>query len=566
MANYCINSGNKAKNGEIYTEINGLNLHSKYNPSLEAKRFVSEKYKPEAYTIIFGYGDGYIIKEFMKIKNDEMLLVYDPIMNNIDETLISEETIFVKNISDFNKKMRQTTNVTDSINVICSINYNKIATKEYKEMLEEIKKNIKILDIDENTINLTTEYWQKNYIKNIENVLNDSSLKALEKKYELPTVVISGGPSLNKHLSLLKEYQDKVLMIAAGSTIKTLMKNNIEPDYVISIDGSPINYTHFKEYIFKNTKYVYLMSSYPDIRRHFKSVAYYAFSSTSSSSSYNHFLNLFEEKPVILDGGGSVAHYALSMANYITTGPICLIGQDLAFTNFQTHADFNSQKQIFNEQELLKNGAFYIDGYNEDKVLTNNSFNSMKLTFERMLKTSEFKNKEIFNCTEGGANIEGTSKIDFKTFLKKNAIKQKKQILFSVNEKNVTHSSVIESFKKEIKEIEKVRKKSIENIELISLNKSKMYFSDKVLNKMNSNDIFIEKILNKSSLGISLEKVNMYVLKYFKEKKDESAEEKYMRIKNKNIILYREINNVVNEGKIILSNVIESLEKGYLNE
>lgn len=546
-----------AKNGEETLSVDGLYLHSKYNPSTEAKRIVTEKFEPEAFTIVFGYGKGYIVNELLeKLSPDQKLLVYEPILN-IDNTF---ELNIVKNLESFKKQFSNLIAITDKINIICSINYEKIAPIEYKNMLQEIKNGLKILEINENTINLATEYWQINYIENLKYVRKDLSIKVLKNNYTCPVVVVSGGPSLTKQLNLLKKIRNKVILISAGSTIKTLMAENIEPDYIISIDGAPINYEHFKDYHFKSAKFVYLMSSYPKIREHFETDCFYAISHTESRLE-EHFYSIFKEKPQQLLGGGSVAHYALSLAAYISSGPIALIGQDLAYTDSKTHADNNIQSKTIHEEALLENGAFYVDGFYENKVLTNYIFYSMKETFEQLIMNEAFDHHKVYNCTEGGVNINGIKNLSFRQFVTTYASKNRNDEIVSLKHKEISLGELIEHIEQEIKVIKKISNKLIENISLVNANKSNEYFSNSILGKLDLNDEFVDKELKKTSLGISIDAVNVYILKYFKEEKNETSQQKYSRVKKQSLELYEKLKVMVEKGDLILKDFIAKLKE-----
>ncbi|WP_257397354.1 6-hydroxymethylpterin diphosphokinase MptE-like protein [Campylobacter lari] len=49
-------------------------------------------------------------------------------------------------------------------------------------------------------------------------------------------IVVCAGPSLNKQLELLKANQDDYVIFSLDATYKTLLKNNIYPDFVFSMD------------------------------------------------------------------------------------------------------------------------------------------------------------------------------------------------------------------------------------------------------------------------------------------------------------------------------------------
>lgn len=70
-----------SKSGEPTLKINNYLLHSKYNPKKEAKLFVEKQYKVGSILILFGYGCGYILEEFIKQSSDEKIIVIDPYLS-----------------------------------------------------------------------------------------------------------------------------------------------------------------------------------------------------------------------------------------------------------------------------------------------------------------------------------------------------------------------------------------------------------------------------------------------------------------------------------------------------
>lgn len=239
-----------------------------------------------------------------------------------------------------------------------------------------------------------------------------------KKSVSKPIVIASGGPSLAKQLQLLKETRESVLLIAAGSTINSLLKQNIYPDYVVSIDGTEINREHYSQLKLAKTKLVYCFTNHHEIRNEFSGSGYLFLleSEKQLNRIIKNELNMSVEFP-ILKGGGTVAHFSLSFARYISDGPIALIGQDLAFTNNKSHEENNKGYKEINLEKLPENYSF-VEDYYGGKVLTNSLFLGMKQDFEKLVELLP-NPKSIYNCTEGGVLISDMCNIPFKTYLEK---------------------------------------------------------------------------------------------------------------------------------------------------
>ena len=554
-----------SKIGVDTLKINGYLMHSSYNPIREAEQFVKKNYKPEHAHILFGYGLGYIVEEFIKIMNEnDKLIIIEPLL----EVNINHENVItfskINNIEEIKQPLYDSIKMTDKIHIICSPNYDKVFPEIYKEFLKLLKDNLSVIRINENTIKYYSEQWQKNYLLNLPYAVQDYSISQLEKVYDCPVVIASGGPSLTKQIPVLKKYRNKLIIVAAGSTINSLLKNDIEPDYVISIDGSPINYEHYKNIKPNKTSLVYFMSSYPKIREVFNDECYYGLSTTDFALK-DHLMKMTEEDVVVLPGGGSCAHYALTFATYITSGPITLIGQDLAFTDNKSHADHNVMSKNVDRDLLLKKGGLLVEGYNDDMVLTDYMFVSMKETFERLIQDST-EQYRIFNSTEGGVKLKGYSQIPFVEFCQKHCTKQVDKKKIATKKLKIDRFKKLQGYiSKEIVVYNKIEKILNKNEKLIKNNKSNIKFSNDVLTKLEINDKKFESLVKDTALKLSLDPINLHVLKNFKPKVKETPKETYDRVKAKNLLLYSELNkatkNIKDYAKLLLEKIEIEMEK-----
>ena len=142
-----------------------------------------------------------------------------------------------------------------------------------------------------------------------------------------------------------------MLLIVSGSTVNTLLKENIEPDYVVSIDSQEVNYNHFKDLKLKHAKLIYSMFNHYKIRESFYNDAFY-FVQKNEKALASHLNNIVHTKVEGIYGGESVANYAFTIANYISSGPIALIGQDLAYTDTKSHAENNKHFKMITEEDI----------------------------------------------------------------------------------------------------------------------------------------------------------------------------------------------------------------------
>ncbi|MBD7943039.1 motility associated factor glycosyltransferase family protein [Psychrobacillus sp. Sa2BUA9] len=556
------------KSGDITIKINGFFLHSKYDPLKEAEQFVDMNYKPNHLHILYGYGNGYFYKKFKeKLKSEEELLIIDPIAKEIDIECYKEIITDIyekKNLNILDKKIDK---FNRRVNIIISPNYDKVMEEDYVEFLKLIKDRLNINRVTENTVRFFSEIWQKNYLLNLYYTTKDKSLIELKNKYNLPVVIASGGPSLTKQIPILQKIKDSVIILAAGSTINTLLKNGIEPNYVVSVDGSDNNYNHFRELNLSNTGFIYSLYSHYKIRKSFGGNGY-IFDTTCNSVVNKHLTYLTNEIYPSLIGGGSVANYAFTVANYISSGPIALIGQDLAYTDNKTHAEFNKNYLEIDEDFRKKRGAFLTEGYFGEEVLTDYVFYSMKESFEKLITFTD-KNRTIYNCTEGGVFLKGFTQISFQEFCNKYA----ENIEYCNFEKSCISSTDImkkfdlkDKMEKELKHYSDIKKILTESLDLISKNKSKIKFEQKTIKLLNKNDEKLKKIYQNVSIISLIDPITLNIKNNYLPNINESSKEKYIRVYNQNQELYSSLAKVIDIAEAYTNELIMKIIKDIEDE
>ena len=556
-----------SRNGLATLKLNGLFLHSKYDPKIEAQRIAEKKYKAHHTHIIFGYGLGYIVDELLEIIKEEHILIIDP--------LIEKKQIQLQKKHEKHKKIvywepcqpntlaYTIADIADGlelkINVICGINYEHLFQKEYHEILRYLRDFQNKTQINKNTVVFFAKQWQKNLTKNLLNIVNDESLSVLQNRFDLPVVIASGGPSLTKQLSLPKEIEKHVIIIAAGSTINSLLAAGIEPDFVVSIDGGEPNYNHFKDLKCKNTRLIYSTFNHYGIRDVFTKRAY-VFAALKQGSIVNYLnKNIAKNLPMVV-GGGTVAHFAYSIAHLFNSGPVTMIGQDLAYTNNQTHANNNKHTQKVEKLEELNIDLITTEGYYGEEVLTSKSFHSMKMTFEEIVR---FHKPEVptFNSTEGGIKIKGLEQLSFKEFAERyvdfKKIKNLSILDETIDQKN---SQVIikQVFETELDRISKLKRFLQEALDTLKRNSSTNHFDKNTLKKLDKIDKKIAKLSKEVLIHFLIEPITIEVETCFLEQQNETKKDAFKRIYNQSRVLYERLMKALDTSN---ENIVEILQQ-----
>lgn len=284
-------------------------------------------------------------------------------------------------------------------------NYNRI----YYKIMNNIKK--KIIDftissrIDRNTSIFFSRIWFECFIKNIKYLNRSKKINGVRGLYkDKPAIIVSAGPSLTKNISKLHNFEDKALIFTGGRTLKTLMDEGIEPDFLSIIDSQELSYELVSDVIDKSEVTLIHSELLPSkvFNKHNGERLFYSINpSINDIVGYSGFNAI----------GSSVAHSCLNSALYMGCNPIIFIGQDLAYTNDKVHAEnaeFTKEGlKYYEDINNFDNDDFkYIDDIYGNKVKSRDDLILFKKQFEEIIR--ENPNVTFINSTEGGANIEGT--------------------------------------------------------------------------------------------------------------------------------------------------------------
>ncbi len=400
-------------------------LHSSYYPDKEAKEWVDDiEIDDESILIIYGVGLGYHINYLVsRLSPNNKLILIEP-SNNIFQ--------FALNNGCYNR-FKNRENIyfivgeesEEKLNIILQFyipwdNFENVVYKEFKqypivfrEYYDKFNKclleTINSMRINRNTALYFAEQWQSNFMENLEFVFRSVPVKSFFDVFKkIPAVIVSAGPSLDKNIEQLKEVKGKCVIICVGTALKALLQKNIEPDFVVSIDGGEKNFEHFDGCKI-NSPLVYDLTLYPKILKEYEGPLIIA----EIASIYT---KLFKDKLSLdfgkLSAGPSVANLSLDFAYMLGCNPIIFIGQDLAYLDNRTHASGTTYEKDRIKENSDEKEYIYVYGNYEEKVLTDRVLLSFKTWFENYIYGHQ--DRIYINATEGGALIKGTKIMRFK--------------------------------------------------------------------------------------------------------------------------------------------------------
>ncbi|EKI8274338.1 motility associated factor glycosyltransferase family protein, partial [Campylobacter jejuni] len=203
---------------------------------------------------------------------------------------------------------------------------------------------------------------------------------------------------------LLKKYASKATIFCADSSYPILAKHGIKPDYVLSLERIPLTSEFFNNdfgEFDQDVLFVCISWVYPQTIKYLQKNNR-AFILTSRPSSFIENINLCPYGYV--GYGPSVAHMSYFLSVLLNHKNIIFIGQDLAYAeNGNSHPD-DYQNSANYESQMYEH--ILTEAYGGKKEIKTHEF---WIFFKQILEAMIIKyHITTYNCTEGGARIEGT--------------------------------------------------------------------------------------------------------------------------------------------------------------
>ncbi len=411
-----------------------IRLNSLFSPIDEVKVWVDElKINSKTPVVcLFGLGTGLFAEAVLrKLPDEAPLLIYEPDRKIIDYCLKKDEdseldeaerkisdrvrrilgdkrvtlTIESENKASFRYKLDEVLNYMEFPGLIIARhnNYDKVFPESCLTFIREISDYHRKVITNRNTMELFKESIVLNSIKNLrlyKNVnISDEIEKILPK--EIPAIIVSAGPSLDKNIDLLKQLKGHCLIFAVDTAVRYLLKKDIIPDLTITIDSKkPASYfsdeqSHFIPCVFDVTANPEIMNKHKGRIFLFNNSNFYL---------GRLFESMGKNLPMI-PNGGSVATAAFALLYVFRQKKIILIGQDLASANGATHAGGVNDNSGYMQSE--------VEGYYGGTVMTRSDWLGYLKWFEKSVEAIKEDKIDIrvINATEGGAKIHGAEQM-----------------------------------------------------------------------------------------------------------------------------------------------------------
>ncbi|EAI3980450.1 motility associated factor glycosyltransferase family protein [Campylobacter jejuni] len=331
------------------------------------------------------------------LKNEKLILFHTQTLNTPQLSTLFSYEIIQKSVKIFNL-------------FIHSDFYQKFQNTQIQNTNTQLMEMIRFIVLNKGNDPHDSLVGIKHTLDNLPKMLNHGIFQEFLKERRTKVknaIIVSTGPSLIKQLPLLKKYANKATIFCADSAYVILGKYGIKPDYVCMLERDDIvskcfdnNFGDFNKgilFILASVVHKEVLDFLEKDQRTYMLV----------HRPLNFAASLKLEEYGYLGVGHSVSNMIYELAGALRFENIIFIGQDLAYSE---DGSSHPKEHIHGSQGEEIRGESYTLAYGgKGKVRTQLTWNLFRQAFEKdIFWTKEKLHINTYNCTEGGARIEGT--------------------------------------------------------------------------------------------------------------------------------------------------------------
>ncbi|EEU4901792.1 motility associated factor glycosyltransferase family protein [Campylobacter coli] len=381
----------------------------------------NDKYLLYPVLYFYGFGNGILFKALLQNKNHQHIVVFEKDI----------EIIWIMfHILDFSSELQSARLMVLNTNKLEIQDYNELCSSKpffqfsriyflelmshyyerfHEDVLELNKKlaeNFKNSIVSHGNDPLDALQGIEQFVYNLPQMITHPSYKELlskRKGISDTAIIVSTGPSLTKQLPLLKKYANKATIFCADSAYPILAKHNIKPDYVCMLERTELTAEFFNHdfgefdqdvlFVCAGVVHPKAIEYLKGRNRKYLIMPRYLYFPIYIKLKYFDFLY----------NTPSVAHMSYFLSVLLNHKNIIFIGQDLAYAeNGNSHPD-DYQNSANYESQMYEH--ILTEAYGGKKEIKTHEF---WIFFKQILEAMIIKyHITTYNCTEGGARIEG---------------------------------------------------------------------------------------------------------------------------------------------------------------
>ena len=306
------------------------------------------------------------------------------------------------------------------------------------DLLGKLREALADLRIHRNTVREFSRTWVEQGVANLPAIARWPSVAAIGDRFAgMPMVIVAPGPSLANNVEQLRGLRGRAIVTAFSHSLKPVLAAGVVPDLVVTVDPQDVRY-HFAGCDLSQICAVNAATVHPAL---FELPAQ-RFLTLSANCAIDDWIFNGCGEDAMVAGGGSVATSAFSLALRWRCDPIVFVGLDLSFPGgayyVSTSSDGAARAEVDARGVMRVEGwssgfhamkaaggpaapterAVELPGWSGGVVPSSFMFSLFHRWFVGRLRelreaseVSGVAPPAVFNCTEGGAFIDGMTHV-----------------------------------------------------------------------------------------------------------------------------------------------------------
>lgn len=433
-----------SRSGAATLRYQGQYLHSSVDPVAEAERlFVDDRIRDAGLVVLFGLGAGHTLRA-LRQRSQARVVVFEPspdVLAHALDTLdlrgdeLLRPDALAGDLESLRLHLPNVHLLGDEIAFVVTPPYLRVFQADAEVVSAEVRFFADQAKLSDNTYDLRMRLWIDNVIDNLPERTRLASATALEGRFAgVPGIVVSAGPSLAGNIHILRELQDRAVIVSTNTAYRALERAGVTPDLVIGLEALDVGPQFRGAEKLGETLALLDGVTHPSL---FALPFAGGFIFDDGIPFYQHWLIRHLSPVTDWSCGMCVAHAAYSAVRQMGCDPIVLVGQDLAHTGGRVYAQgtvFESmtatasdsgdtvllgnaevKREIDRRSEERSPGMqsfaaeeprVRVPGYHGGEVDSTLSFRAFARWFENAAVRNAGE-RTLLNCTEGGARING---------------------------------------------------------------------------------------------------------------------------------------------------------------
>jgi hypothetical protein len=330
--------------GSPTAKLDGIYLHSRYDPARDAAAQVAREIDGECTAVIvMGFGLGYGAEAALRAFPSLPLLVVEPDVRAFRAALGCRDLRSFIGDPAVHLHVGMTADalpMTLEVLPLARPGFLRLRPAlnarpgTYRASEETIASWRLRRDINVNTLNRFGRLWVRNLCRNMTEFLRCPGVASLHGIFEgLPALVVAGGPSLDAIAPSLAALRERMLVVSVNTSLRACRERGVEPDFTTVVDpqywaSRSLDWTQVRDGVL-----VAEPSACPRIFRDREE----RFFLCSSLFPLGETLEIAVGEKGKLGAGGSVSTSAWDLARLLGARPLYAAGLDLGFPGMRTH-------------------------------------------------------------------------------------------------------------------------------------------------------------------------------------------------------------------------------------